>query len=390
MASELQEKLAALRKSDKSLRVGSIEELQTFTGTVFPTGNVAMDRALGVGGFPAGKVIELYGVSMSGKTTMGLQTVAAHQARVRQGLAEGAVLYCDYEHSLAQDYCRDLGIDLDDEETFIYVQPDTFEQGAQLYRDLAGENLLAFSVFDSVAAMTPKSELEALSGAHTFADRARSLHQFFRQTKGLNARTGTSVILLNHVMEKIDITPMGRQLAMKGIKRTTTPGGTSIEFYADVRVVFSRVGDVKTKGHINPVTMEEEALVTATDVEALVMKNKVAVPRKIARMRVRYGKGFSEPYSVLMVLLGHGQITKTKEGGWYTFPAEISPTGEKWRVQGDEAIVSRLEDDHEWFGKMEELARSLVEPTEREQNIDIDQETGEIYERQSDGSSDPG
>lgn len=358
MSSDLATKLAELRKKDKSLRVGSIGELQEYTGQSFPTGNVAMDLALGVNGFPQGKVIELYGVSMSGKTTMALQTIAVHQALVRAERAAGAVLYLDYEHALDQGYCRALGIDTEDAETFIYVQPESFEQGVQLFRDLMADRLLAFGVLDSVAAMVPQSELEAVSGAVTFADRARGLHQFFRQVKGKMARTGTSVIMLNHVMEKIDTTPMGRQLASKGIKRTTTPGGTSIEFYADVRVVFSRVGDVKTKGLLNPVTQEEESLVTATDVEALVLKNKVAVPRKIARMRVRYGKGFSEPYSVFMVLLGYGLIKK--DGSWYTVSAEISPTDQKWQTQGEESVVSRLENDLDWCKKMEDLARTLV------------------------------
>lgn len=381
MPSPLQEKLAALRKSDKSLRVGSIEELQQFTGQVFPTGNVAMDKALGVDGFPSGKVIELYGVSMSGKTTMALQTVAMHQARVRAGEAEGAVLYNDYEHSLDLDYCKALGIHVDDEETFIYHQPWTFEQGAQLFRDLAKENLLAFSVFDSVAAMVPASEIEADSGSHTFAERAKLLHQFFRQTKGMMARTGTSVILLNHIMDKIDISPMGQRLARQGVKRTVTPGGTAIEFYADVRVVFKQVQDVKTV-EVNPVTQEEQKVVTATDVEALVHKNKVAVPRKVALMRVRYGKGFSEPYSVYQALLGHGRIKKPKGQSWVTVPADISPTGEKWVVQGDEPVVSRLESDAEWFKKMEELARTLVAPTADPADI-IDLTTGEILEEQA-------
>jgi recombination protein RecA len=358
MPSQLEERLAALRKKDKALRVGSITELQEYTGQSFPTGNVAMDLALGVNGFPQGKVIELYGISMSGKTTMALQTIACHQARLRTGEAAGAVLYLDYEHSLDQGYCQDLGIDTEDADTFIYVQPETFEQGAQLFRDLAAAGLLAFAVFDSVAAMVPRSELEAESGAYTFGDRARSLHQFFRQAKGLMARTGTSVIMLNHVMDKIDTSPMGRRLAAQGVKRSTTPGGTSIEFYADVRVVFTRIGDLKTR-EINPVSLEEEKLVTATDVKALVLKNKVATPQKLAWMRVRYGKGFSEPYSVLMALLGHGRVTKTESGGWYTFPAELSPTGEKWRSQ-EEPVLTRLETDTAWFRKMEDLARTLV------------------------------
>lgn len=385
MPSALQKKLADLRKKDASIRYGSITELQQFAGEVYTTGNIAMDNALGTNGIPRGKVIELFGPSQSGKTTIALQTAARHQAAVRAGKSEGAVAYFDYEYSLDESYCQALGLDTEDDETFVYIQPDAFEQGANMYRELMGDRLIGLAIFDSVAAMVSQRERDAPSGAATFGDRAKALHQFLRQTKGPNTRHGVTAIFLNHMMEVIDTSFMGQKKAGMGIKEYTTPGGTALVFWADQRVQFTKpmTGD---KSEVwNPLLQENEKLVTSTDVIAKVVKNKLATPQRVAKMRIRFGQGFSQPYSVLQVLIAYKKIKKT--GSWITVPVSLSPTpeGEEWKVQGEEIVVSRLESDPAWLARMEILARHLVESDQTEDiNIDptIDPETGVVVQEE--------
>lgn len=382
MPSPLQQKLAELKKKDSSLRIGSIEDLQQFTGQTFSTGNIAMDNALGTGGIPRGKVIELFGPSQSGKTTIALQTAALHQKAVKEGRSEGAILYLDYEASLDKGYVQALGIDTEDKETWIYSQPDHFEQGAQLYRDLMNDELIALAIFDSVAGMVSEKEQKADSGAATFGDRAKALHQFMRQTKGPNVKHGVTPIFLNHMMEKIDTSYVGQQMAARGIKQWTTPGGTALVFWADQRVQFTQPSNADKHEVFNAVLNDTEKLVTSTDVIAKVVKNKLATPQRVAKMRVRFGRGFSQAYSVYQVLVAYKKIKKN--GSWITFPSDLAPVpGEAWQVQGEEAVISELEDNSEWLSRMEVAARFLVASEETEQiDIDpnIDPETGEVRE----------
>jgi recombination protein RecA len=379
--SGMQATLAALRKKDASLRVGSLADFD-MNVKALTTGNVALDNAIGVGGFPRGRVIELFGPSQSGKTTSALQTAAEHQKRVQSGTDTGAIIYLDYENSLDETYCANLGLDVHDADTFIYAQPETLEQGCNLFRQLLAEGYLAMGIFDSVAAMVSEKELEADTGAVSVGDRAKALHQFMRQVKGPLRRADASIIFLNHVMDVIETTPMGRRMAAQGIKRKTTPGGTALVFYSDVRVEFSQIGSHKSTV-FNPVLNEEEDVQTATSVQAKVVKNKVSKPQRIAKMRVRYGKGFSQPYSVFSVLVAHKWIKKS--GSWLTVPGDLLLEPDPWQVQGEEAIVARLENDPEFLERAAEVARRLVAEwtpdkatDDFEIDPDIDPDTGEI------------
>jgi recombination protein RecA len=380
-AGTIASKLAELRKKDATLRIGSLADFDTEV-KVMTTGNVALDNAIGVGGFPRGRVIELFGPSQSGKTTSALQTAAAHQARVKAGTDEGAILYLDYENSLDRAYCANLGLDTYDPDTFVYFQPESLEQGCNVFRELMSTGLLAIGIFDSVAAMVSEKELEAETGAITVGDRAKALHQFMRQVKGPLRRSGAMIIFLNHVMDVIETSVMGRRLAAQGVKRKTTPGGTSLVFYSDLRIEFSQVGTHKSTV-FNPVTNESEDIVTATTVQAKVVKNKVSKPQRIARMRVRYGKGFSQPYSVFSVLLAHKVIKKS--GSWITVPANLLLEPEPWKFQGEEPILLRLENDPELLERSADMARRLVAEWTPDKDTDdfevdpsIDPETGEV------------
>lgn len=383
-AGSVAEMLATLRKKDKDLRVGSLASFDMNSRDSITTGNLSLDNATGVAGFPRGRVIELYGPSQSGKTTSALQAAALHQKRVKAGRDSGAIMFLDYERSLDETYCKSLGIDTEDENTFIYYQPRSFEEGANFFRKFLEAGLLAMCIADSVAAMVSEKELAADTGAITMADRAKALHQFMRQVTGPLADHRCTLIMLNHVMDLIDTSPMGQRMASQGIKRKTTPGGTALAFYSSMRIEFKQVGTVKTEV-LNPVTQEMEKLQTATDVEAKVVKNKVSKPQRVAKMRVRYGKGFSQPYSVYQVLVAYKKIKVS--GSWITVPGDLMSGGQEWKLQGEENVIKALETSPDWMITMEALATDLVNNYHPDQDTDdfdidpnIDPDTGEVRE----------
>ena len=381
---EMQTKLAALRKKDATLRVGSLADFDLNPRDALSTGNLSLDNATGVGGFPRGRVVELFGPPMSGKTTSALQAAAVHQRRVQTDQDAGAILFLDYERSLDETYCAKLGLDVHDADTFIYAQPDSFEQGANLFRALLEAGFLTLCIADSVAAMVSEKELAAPTGANTMADRAKALHQFMRQTTGALHRHRCTLIMLNHVMDLIDTSPIGQRMAAQGIRRKTTPGGTALGFYSSMRIEYKQVEEIKTTV-TNPITNEAEKIVTATTVQAKVVKNKVSKPQRVARMRVRYGLGFSQPYSVLQVLIAY-KIIKQGGSGWYTIPPEWSPRpGTEWKVQGEEIILATLEADREWMDRLEPKAHDLVaswtpdtDTDDYDYDASIDPQTGEV------------
>lgn len=376
----LAQTLAALRKNDSELRVGSLADFD-MNVRAFSTGNISLDSAIGVGGIPRGRVTELFGPSQSGKTTAALGTAAVQQQRVLAGEDEGAILYLDYEYSLDETYCTALGLDVNDESTFIYVQPKSLEQGAQVFRDLASSKHLSLCITDSVAAMVTKKELEADSGAVMVADRAKMMTQLLRQSKGMLHRTQSSLILLNHMLDYIETGPTyGRPVA----KRTYTPGGAGIGFYSDVRIQFMPGANVRTK-QVNSVTQEEENLQTATQVTAKVVKNKVSLPQRLAHLQVRYGKGFSQPYSVYHAIRAHKAIRVNKATN--EIPADLSPTDEATTIIGAENVIRLLETSPETLRKWESKANLLIstwnaskETADVDYDPRLDPETGEIRE----------
>lgn len=367
----LSDALDAIRKKDKNLQIGSLSDFDLTADNAFSTGNVALDSITGVWGFPRGRVIELYGPNQSGKTTSALQAAAVHQKRVQEGLDTGAILFLDYERSLDEKYCKALGLDVSDGETFIYMQPRSFEQGANAFRELLKGGYLAMCIADSVAAMVSEKELEADTGASTVADRAKALHQFMRQITGPLHEKQVSFIALNHVMDVIDTTYIGQQLAARGVKRTTTPGGTALLFYAGMRIEFSKPQDVKTESE-DSLTNETKKYVTSTFVEAKVVKNKVGIPHRTAKLRVNFGKGFSQAYSAFQILVGHG-IIKKKPGGVFVFPTNLFPTVDLDIPRGEDNIINAIEHDQGWEDKLVDRARIVLE-----EDLKIDKDTGEV------------
>lgn len=347
-------KLAELRANKGSLRVGSLDDFDMSVKAI-TTGNIAIDSITGVGGLPRGRVIECYGPPSSGKTTTALQAAA----RLIQ--AGGRVLFLDYEKSLDPEYVQALGIDPKNE-AFIYTQPDTFEQGANLFRDLMLTGELDMLIADSVAAMVTQKELDAETGKANVADRAKLMAQFMRQITGQVQKYQVVAVFLNHIQEVIDASPMGQKLRAQGIVRKTTPGGSALKFYSSMRIEYKQIGNIRTDVY-DPLTNEKVADIRQTKVQVTVVKNKVAAPFKQCEVRVRYGHGFSQAWSVFDVLVAHRAVKKGA-GGVYTFPdgLEQGLPGDPQCVvfRGEENVLSLIETDPEWLGRLEQHARGLL------------------------------
>ncbi len=318
------------------------------------TGSLTLDALTGIGGVPKGRITEFVGLPSSGKTTAALQAAAKCQQN------GGIVAYFDFERTLDPVYCASLGLDVY-AESFLYSKPEYFEKGANAFRKLVRTGEVAMGVFDSVATMVTQHELEADTGAVQVADRAKMMHQFLRQLNPLLNTYGTAAIFINHIMELVDATPMGRQMAAKGIKRKTSPGGRALPFYASLRVEFNQIGNLRTS-EFDPLSNEEQDITTQTKVEATVIKNKVAPTAfRKAELRVRFGKGFSQPYDVLSLLTNHKVVKKA--GAWFTFPPELRLNNDDdySKVQGEDTVLSLMEENPEWMGTLEKTAYKIID-----------------------------
>jgi recombination protein RecA len=348
--------LAALR-APKAMSKTPIGVLDDFNMVPDPlsTGNITIDTLTAIGGFPKGAIIELRGKPSSGKTTSALQASAELWKREK-----GRTLFLDYERTLDPVYCRALGIETDNPDAFLVVQPDTFEDGANLFRRLLKTGGIQMLIVDSVATMVTQSELDAETGKATMADRAKMMHQFLRQIVSQLRKQNCAAVFLNHIMDLVDITPMGQQMAAKGIKRQTSPGGTALPFYASLRIDFNQAGNKRTD-QTDVLTGEKIAIVSQTDVKATVIKNKVGDPFRTAMLRVRFGKGFSQAYSVYSILVSHGVIAKNVQGGKHTFKGELGPEGETWTEIGEEKVLAAMEEDPAWLERLTIVAQEVVD-----------------------------
>lgn len=375
---ELQKALTELKKKNTDLKIGSLSDFD-MVAKAYTTGNLVLDTITTIGGFPKGRIVELSGATMSGKTTAAIQCAVEHQKAVKEGKASGAIFYADYENALDEEYARSLGLDVEDEETFIYMQPEDFEEGFNAFRFLLSKGLLAMCIIDSVAAMVPRSEKEKETGAVTIADRAKALHQGFRQVTSELRKKNCTMILINHVMEVIPTDFASKKLAAYGVKKKTRPGGTSIEYYSSMRIEFTQIKEVKTET-LNDFTQELEKRVTSTEVQATVFKNKVGLPHKYGRMRVRFGKGFSQPFSALQALIVH-KIVKKRAGGYYDFPDDLLPDdGEIPRTE--DALLAKMESDTEWLDRLVVRAKQAISDYDKDSDtldeLEFDPETGEL------------
>lgn len=319
---------------------------------VWPTGNVALDSVLGVGGLPLGKIIELSGVSQAGKSTASLQAAAELQQLIKDGKEEGYILFLDYEHALDFDYCRALGLDVD-HASFQYMAPITLEQGVNAYRKLLNAGYIRLCIVDSVAAMVSEKEAQADTGTVVVADRAKALYQVCRQILAPLQEHRSSIIFLNHMLEKIPTTPFAARFG----KQYTTPGGNAIGYYASVRIEFTPTGKVKTAEY-DPTSDSREDTETATQINAYVRKNKVAKPGRVAKMLIRYGKGFSQPYSVMQTLIAHGVVKQRTSV--FEAPEHLAINGKK-SFRGSEAVMLALEANPEVLALWVAEARKCIE-----------------------------
>ncbi len=258
---------------------------------VIPTGAIALDIALGIGGLPRGRVVEIYGPESSGKTTVALHAVASAQA------AGGIAAFIDAEHALDPVYAQKLGVNIDD----LYVsQPDTGEQALEIADTLVRSGAIDLIVIDSVAALTPKAEIEGEMGDSHVGLQARLMSQALRKMTGALSNTGTTLIFINQLREKIGV--------MFGSPETTT-GGKALKFYASVRMDIRRIETLKDG---------TEPVGSRTRVK--VVKNKVAPPFKQAEFDILYGLGISREGGLIDIGVDQGFVRKA--GAWYTYEGD--------------------------------------------------------------------
>ncbi len=284
----------ALAQIDKQFGKGSVMRLgerPVVQTAVIPTGSIALDVALGVGGLPRGRVIEVYGPESSGKTTVALHAVANAQR------AGGIAAFIDAEHALDPEYARALGVDTD---ALLVSQPDTGEQALEIADMLIRSGALDIIVIDSVAALVPRAEIEGEMGDSHVGLQARLMSQALRKITGVLNNSGTTAIFINQLREKIGV--------MFGSPETTT-GGRALKFYSSVRLDVRRIESLK-----------DGTDVVGNRTRVKVVKNKVAAPFKQAEFDIMYGKGISREGSLIDV--GVEQSIIRKSGAWYTYDGD--------------------------------------------------------------------
>ncbi len=323
------EKLKALQltldKLEKTYGKGSIMKMgdkAVENVEVIPTGSLSLDIALGIGGLPKGRVIEIYGPESSGKTTLTLHAIAEVQR------AGGIAAFIDAEHAFDRAYAEKLGIDT---ENLLISQPDNGEQALEITENLIRSGAIDIIVIDSVAALTPKSEIEGEMGDSKMGLHARLMSQALRKLTGTINKTGCCCIFINQLREKIGV--------MFGNPETTT-GGNALKFYASVRLDIRRIGQIK----------DGDAIV-GNRTRVKVVKNKVAPPFRQAEFDIMYGEGISKVGEIVDLGVEHNIIKKS--GSWFSY-------GDIKLGQGRDAVKSLFHDNQELCDEIEMKIRAVL------------------------------
>ena len=320
----------ALQQIAKDYGDGAIMRLGDHSQTnidVIPTGNIMIDRALGVGGVPRGRIVEIYGPESSGKTTLTLTIIA--QAQKRGGLAA----FIDVEHALDPKYAQRLGVNLDD---LLVSQPSSGEEALRICETLVRSNALDVIVLDSVAALVTKQELEGEIGDSTVGAQARLMSAAMRKLTALIAKARTCCIFTNQIREKIGV--------MFGSPETT-PGGKALKFYSSVRMDIRRIGAIK----------QGDGTVTGNRTRVKVVKNKVAPPFTEAEFYIMYNEGISNVGSLIDIALEKCVIEK--RGSWLSFNGNQL-------AQGRDAAKEALKADGNLYKEIEEATLASMNATE--------------------------
>ena len=324
-AAKLKALQATIDKIEKDYGKGTIMKLgeqPQWDVQVIPSGSVALDHALGIGGYPRGRIVEIYGPESSGKTTLAIHAIAQAQK------AGGIAAMIDAEHAFDRTYAKALGVNLD---TLLISQPDNGEQALEIADNLIRSGAIDIVVIDSVAALTPKAEIEGEMGDNKVGLQARLMSQALRKLTANISKTNTSCIFINQLREKIGI--------MFGNPETTT-GGNALKFYASVRIDVRRTTQLKDG---------EEALGNRTRVK--VVKNKMAPPFKKAEFDIVFGEGISRVGEIIDLGVEYGIIAKS--GSWFSY-------NDQKLAQGREAVKQLLKDNPELCDEIESKIREAL------------------------------
>ena len=335
---------AALGNIEKQFGKGSVMKLGDFTAMnveSIPTGALSLDVALGIGGIPKGRIIEIFGPESSGKTTLALHMIAECQKR------GGEAAFIDAEHALDPVYAKHLGVDIDN---LIVSQPDTGEQALEIAEALVRSGAIDIIVVDSVAALVPKAEIDGDMGDAHVGLQARLMSQALRKLAGVLNKSNTAIVFINQLREKVGI--------MFG-NPETTPGGRALKFYASVRLDIRKTENLKQDGEV-----------FGNRVRVKVVKNKVAPPFREAEFDIIYGKGISKEGNILD--LGVNLDIVEKSGSWFSYDGQRI-------AQGRENVKKYLEENPEVAKEIESKIREkyneAFEKSLGEETIDEEQET---------------
>jgi len=316
---------AALSQIEKNYGKGSVMKLgqrQEMNIESIPTGSVGLDVALGIGGIPKGRVIEIFGPESSGKTTLTLHAIAEAQ---KQG---GTCAFIDAEHALDPVYAKKLGVNIDE---LIISQPDTGEQALEITDTLVRSGAVDLLVIDSVAALVPKAEIDGEMGDSHMGLQARLMSQALRKLTASTSRTNCTIIFINQIRMKIGV--------MFGSPETTT-GGNALKFYASVRLDIRRIGSIKDKDEV-----------TGNQTRVKVVKNKVSPPFRIVEFDIMYGEGISKNGELIDLGVKHDLVEKA--GAWFSY-------GEIRIGQGREKAKQYMKDHPETALELETKLKNLL------------------------------